>query len=300
MHRLKVDLKLSIQATSYTYFIECLTIALLGFLRLTNFFAYLSLGGRSVSWILKKVWVPIALADQLAVGGVMRVVLGERDFATWRGHDGKVRTFDNRCPHRGMRLSHGFVRGNRLSCLYHGWQYGGTGTCKHIPAHPDLTPPEALGATLISSVEFDGLIWLSTTQSAFSKTDAFFGNSVRSLTFDCGIKDLKAQLQELHFYADVEGLEKGYTYLPSDVEDFRLVFQCPSAQKNDVVPSAFILSFTPTQNDKTTLHIQITGSDESLMKIAVSRWAERLRLAVENPNIAHTSLRSTSKLEDVS
>lgn len=247
--------------------------------------------------------MPIALSDQLAAGGVMRVVLGDQDFATWRGHDGKVRTFDNRCPHRGMRLSHGFVRGNRLSCLYHGWQYGGTGSCKHIPAHPDLTPPEALGATSISCVEFDGLIWLSTTESEFSKKDAFSGIGVRSIAFDCGVEDLKAQLQELNFNTDVEGLEKEYTYLPSKVEDFRMVFQRLSALKGDLVPSSFILSFTPTQNDKTTLHIQITGFDESsnasLVKIAVSRWAERLRLYVETPNIGHASSQAALKLEGV-
>ncbi|GIS36806.1 MAG: hypothetical protein Ct9H90mP8_2260 [Pseudomonadota bacterium] len=32
---------------------------------------------------------------------------------------------DNRCPHRGTRLSLGFFSGKQLACLYHGWQLEG-------------------------------------------------------------------------------------------------------------------------------------------------------------------------------
>ena len=44
--------------------------------------------------------------------------------------------WEDRCPHRGMRLSMGFVRSDRIACLYHGWQYGTDGHCLYIPAHP--------------------------------------------------------------------------------------------------------------------------------------------------------------------
>ena len=41
-----------------------------------------------------------------------------------------------------MRLSHGFVRSEKLACIFHGWQYDGAGSCVGIPAHPDLAPPK--------------------------------------------------------------------------------------------------------------------------------------------------------------
>ncbi|MEH6728896.1 MAG: Rieske 2Fe-2S domain-containing protein, partial [Hyphomicrobiales bacterium] len=93
-------------------------------------------------------WVPVALSADLPDGGVMRAQIDAElplDLVVWRSRSGQVSAFDNRCPHRGMRLSFGFVRGERLSCIYHGWQYGQDGGCRHIPAHPDMTPPASIG-----------------------------------------------------------------------------------------------------------------------------------------------------------
>ena len=63
------------------------------------------------------------------------------------------------CPHRGMRLSHGFVRGETLACIYHGWRYGTNGVCKHIPAHPSLVPPETIAAKSFHVRDVGGVIW---------------------------------------------------------------------------------------------------------------------------------------------
>ena len=64
-----------------------------------------------------------------------------------------------------MRLSHGFVRGETLACIYHGWRYGTTGACEHIPAHPALTPPKSVTATPFSCVESNGLIWVTADEN---------------------------------------------------------------------------------------------------------------------------------------
>ncbi len=34
-----------------------------------------------------------------------------------------MRALDDRCPHRGIPLSHGSVEGNNVVCLYHGWTF---------------------------------------------------------------------------------------------------------------------------------------------------------------------------------
>ncbi|RDJ93358.1 DUF3416 domain-containing protein, partial [Lacticaseibacillus rhamnosus] len=69
----------------------------------------------------------------------------------WRGPDGTARAWADRCPHRGMRLSFGYVRENTLTCIYHGWSFGsgpgaGAARCLGVPAHPGMTPPP--GATV--------------------------------------------------------------------------------------------------------------------------------------------------------
>lgn len=112
------------------------------------------------------VWTPIALACDLPPRLVIPVTCNDQDLALWRSESGKVQAWIDRCPHRGMRLSHGFVRGELLSCIYHGWRYDGAGICRKIPAHPDLEPPATIRATAWRAVEQDGVIWVATQDEA--------------------------------------------------------------------------------------------------------------------------------------
>lgn len=105
----------------------------------------------------------VALSAQIPVGDVHPVIVKEHELAVWRDSSGGVHLWEDRCPHRGMRLSFGFVRDDRLTCLYHGWEYGPGGSCKRIPAHPDLEPPETLCATRFSVAERNGMVILNGT-----------------------------------------------------------------------------------------------------------------------------------------
>ncbi len=76
-----------------------------------------------------------AVLPSWAVGskpiGVTR--LGE-NVVLWRDQKGEVHAIEDRCPHRGARLSLGWNLGNRLACWYHGVQIDGTGTVVAVPA----------------------------------------------------------------------------------------------------------------------------------------------------------------------
>jgi hypothetical protein len=63
-----------------------------------------------------------------------------------------------------MRLSHGFVRGEALSCIYHGWSYSLSGACVRIPAHPDLLPPETIRVAVQQIEEAGGILWAAVGQ----------------------------------------------------------------------------------------------------------------------------------------
>jgi phenylpropionate dioxygenase-like ring-hydroxylating dioxygenase large terminal subunit len=104
-------------------------------------------------------WIPIALSRDIPSGVTRAVVLEGRELVIWRSQGGAVQVWEDRCPHRGMRLSFGFVRGEALNCLYHGWQYGTAGSCQKIPAHSDLVVPNTIRANAYPVVERGNLIW---------------------------------------------------------------------------------------------------------------------------------------------
>lgn len=106
-------------------------------------------------------WTPAALCKDIPAGTAAPAQLGAQDLAIWRSASGRIAAWADRCPHRGMRLSHGFVRGEALSCIYHGWRYGAGGQCLRIPAHPDLTPPSAIKVPVFAVAESSGVIWVA-------------------------------------------------------------------------------------------------------------------------------------------
>lgn len=104
-------------------------------------------------------WTAIALSRDVPPGVTRAVLLDGRELVIWRGH-GAAHVWEDRCPHRGMRLSLGFVRDNSLNCLYHGWQYGASSSCIRIPAHPDLTVSATIKANAYEAAEAGGLVWV--------------------------------------------------------------------------------------------------------------------------------------------
>lgn len=109
-------------------------------------------------------WIPVALSADLPAATVLPAHTPSGILALWRSASGTLTALADRCPHRGMRLSYGFVRGEALSCIYHGWSYGQTGQCLRIPAHPELTPPAAIKAASYAVEERNGVIWIAFEQ----------------------------------------------------------------------------------------------------------------------------------------
>ena len=131
-------------------------------------------------------WTPVALARDLPRLGVMPVCVDETELALWRSASGRIAAWADRCPHRGMRLSHGFVRSEALSCIYHGWSYAAEGHCLRIPAHPDLAPPEAIRVPVFQAAEGSGVIWVA-VKSTESAPPVIDGTALRSLTVEAAV-----------------------------------------------------------------------------------------------------------------
>jgi phenylpropionate dioxygenase-like ring-hydroxylating dioxygenase large terminal subunit len=99
-------------------------------------------------------WHPVALSEE--VGREPRAIeLLGRPIVLFRTGWGEVGALIDRCPHRGMVLSKGWVDGARLVCPYHGWSYDvrGNGFC---PA----TPSVHACAESFETKERYGAIWI--------------------------------------------------------------------------------------------------------------------------------------------
>lgn len=57
-----------------------------------------------------------------------------QNIVLWRDNDGQVNAVEDRCPHRGARLSLGWNLGDRLACWYHGIEVKGDGVVATVPA----------------------------------------------------------------------------------------------------------------------------------------------------------------------
>ena len=131
-------------------------------------------------------WTPVALARDLPPLCVMPAWVNGTQLALWRSATGRVAAWADRCPHRGMRLSHGFVRDEALSCIYHGWSYGTDGQCLRIPAHPDLVPPDAIRVPVYHAMESGGVVWVA-TQATDALPPSVDGSPLRSLAVDAAV-----------------------------------------------------------------------------------------------------------------
>jgi nitrite reductase/ring-hydroxylating ferredoxin subunit len=153
--------------------------------------------------------IPVSLSGGVEPGARTGTSAGGRPVVVWRGQDGAARAWADQCPHRGMRLSFGFVRDNTLSCSYHGWVFvsgGADGSapaaarCLAVPAHPSLPPPAKATVPALPVSEALGMIWVGTGPGDATPPPAAADASrdvhpVRSVTAPVPAAELRAALE---------------------------------------------------------------------------------------------------------
>lgn len=105
-------------------------------------------------------WHPVMRSQDIQPGIVKPIRLLGEDLVLWRHNEQIIACLDL-CPHRGARLSLGWVENNTLVCPYHGLAYNSEGQCVQIPAHPDLQPPARACVRTYSTQERYSLVWVS-------------------------------------------------------------------------------------------------------------------------------------------
>lgn len=83
---------------------------------------------------LRQFWQPVYHSVDLGVGRAVTLRIMSQDFTLYRGQSGAAHLVDATCPHRGTRLSSGWIEGEALRCFYHGWKFDPDGSCIEQPA----------------------------------------------------------------------------------------------------------------------------------------------------------------------
>jgi len=109
---------------------------------------------------LRHFWYPVALSTDVGSEPFACELL-EEPIVLYRTNDAMTAARDV-CPHRGTRLSGGWLEENCLVCPYHGLRYDGDGRCVAIPAAGlGSRIPGNIRLRTFQVAERYGLVWVS-------------------------------------------------------------------------------------------------------------------------------------------
>lgn len=66
-------------------------------------------------------WVAVGTLEDIPRPGARVVATARGDIALFRTGDDQVFALDDRCPHKGGKLSQGIVHGHNVTCPLHNW-----------------------------------------------------------------------------------------------------------------------------------------------------------------------------------
>jgi ferredoxin-NADP reductase/nitrite reductase/ring-hydroxylating ferredoxin subunit len=227
-------------------------------------------------------WHPVAASDDLPYRHVFHAQILGRELALWRADDNHVNAWENRCLHRGVRLSIGINDGTELVCQYHGWRYANrTAGCTYIPAHPADAPARTICNNTYPCCEHLGLVWSCESSEqplpAFEKVDTRTATPLRAVAINCSLTYLTQSLSS-HINSNLTG----YSCEPHD--DFTLIACSEQSDTPDVI---FFLQ--PQTESCTIVRGIFCGVDQSNTGNATllvylkrfSHWMNRYRDNVE-------------------
>src|SRR5690348_8200450 len=118
---------------------------------------------------LKNCWYMAGWDHEVMDGKLLERRILDQPVVFYRGESGQIVALDNRCCHRGAKLSQGRIEGDCVRCMYHGLKFDPTGKCVQIPGQ-DRIPPQ-LGVKSYPLVEKQHCMWIWMGDPALADPD---------------------------------------------------------------------------------------------------------------------------------
>jgi 5,5'-dehydrodivanillate O-demethylase len=116
--------------------------------------------GTPMGTLLRRFWQPITASENIKPGTAIPVKILSEDLTVYRGESGKPYVVAHRCPHRGTVLHAGWIEGDNIRCMYHGWKFSGSGQCLEQPAEDGSSFAEKIKILSYPALDYGGLIFV--------------------------------------------------------------------------------------------------------------------------------------------
>jgi 5,5'-dehydrodivanillate O-demethylase len=83
---------------------------------------------------MRQFWTAIYRSLDLRTGYAKPIRIMGENYTLYRGQSGQAQVIDYRCPHRGAQMHLGWIEGDTIRCVYHGWKFDCSGQCIEQPA----------------------------------------------------------------------------------------------------------------------------------------------------------------------
>lgn len=82
-------------------------------------------------------WYLACLPEELEKQNPLKRRIIGKDMVIFKNAKNEISILEDRCCHRNVHLSLGYIKGDCIKCAYHGWEYNSQGECVHIPSFPE-------------------------------------------------------------------------------------------------------------------------------------------------------------------
>jgi len=191
--------------------------------------------------MIRNQWYVVLQSRELKKGKPIGAVRMGEKMVFWRDSNGDPVCQADQCPHRGVALSAGCLKGDNIQCPFHGFEYDTTGKCTLVPANGKATPPpKVLHVNTYPSKEMHGYIYI------------WWG-------------DTQEEYPELPWFEELDD-----SYITSELKDHWAVHYSRAIENQlDVFHLAFVHASTIGKGAKTISDGPVTSIDEKNMEIWV-------------------------------
>lgn len=194
---------------------------------------------------LRNAWYAASWAHLLEAEPLARTIL-DQPIVLYRGEGGVPIALDDRCPHRFAPLSRGKVNGDRITCGYHGLEFGSDGRCLRNP-HGKGIIPAALGVRSYPVAERYGMIWIwmgAAAKADITSIPALPGLEDKRLSWIHGQLHVAANYQlVIDNLLDLSHVEFMHPFLAAEGNSARTIFR--AEQNGDQVSSYYDMKDEP-------------------------------------------------------